>query len=82
MAKAIKNYVGPGGSMKGSSGTCTVGDTVQSQLSRVEDVLLSYSDARGTSQAHLRSTSRNATPGSFVVGGQASATVFWVAFGY
>jgi hypothetical protein len=82
MAKAITNYVGPGGSMNGSYGTCTVGDTVQSQLTRVEDVLLTYSNSRSGSDAHLRSTSRNATPGSFVVGGQSSATVFWVAFGY
>ena len=78
----ITGYMGPGGGLKAAFGTCTVGDTVESHLTRVENAFLTYSDARSASDAILDATSINSTPGSFVVGGEAGATVFWWAFGY
>ena len=81
MATKLINFIGPGGGLKSSFGTCTVGDTVQSRLTRVEGVVLTYSDARGDN-THSSVTSVNATPGSFVTAGQAGATLFWWAFGY
>ena len=82
MAKAITNYLGPGGAMKCSFGTATVGDTVQSRLSYIEAAFVTYNEAMSGTEDMCNTETFDKDKGTFDIGGEAAKGVFWLAIGY
>ena len=82
----VLGFFGPGGGAKMSIGTCVVGDTCQSRLSRVEVVIMTVDEtvvSAGVNDEPAAATGLNTTSGagSFLADGHSSNGLFWLAIG-
>ena len=79
----ILGWFGSGGGAKLACGTAVVGDTVETRLSRVNAVILTYNVDEAADAEPLAATGLNTTNGhgSFLVDGEAAGTLYWLAIG-